>query len=72
MHGKRLYRSASDRKIGGVCGGLAEYLGVDSTLVRLVWILLALGMPPLGLIGYLIALWIVPPAPGGRVEAGVA
>ncbi len=35
---KRLYRSRSDRKIGGVCGGFADYLQVDSTMVRVVWV----------------------------------
>lgn len=33
---KKLYKSSTDRKIAGVCGGIAEYLGVDSTLVRIV------------------------------------
>src|SRR5271156_3225598 len=36
---KRLTRSATDNKIAGVCGGLAEYMDVDSTVVRLVWVL---------------------------------
>lgn len=34
---KKLYLSQTDKKIAGVCGGLAEYLGIDSTIVRLVW-----------------------------------
>jgi len=37
---KRLTRSVTDCKLGGVCGGLAEYWDVDSTIVRLVWVLL--------------------------------
>ena len=57
---KRLMRSSVDKKIGGVCGGVAEYLEVDSTLVRIIW-LIAIFVPlPLGLIAYLIA-WIVMP-----------
>src|SRR5829696_4379081 len=40
--GRRLLRSSSDRRIGGVCGGLAEYFGVDSTVVRLVVAILAI------------------------------
>ncbi len=40
--GKRLFRSDRDKKICGVCGGIAEYLGVDSTVVRLVTLLLTL------------------------------
>jgi phage shock protein C len=39
---RRLYRSRRDRKIFGVCGGIAEYFGIDSTLVRLVLVLLVL------------------------------
>src|SRR5262249_48688691 len=38
----RLTRSMSDRKLGGVCGGLAEYLNVDVTLVRVIWVILAI------------------------------
>ena len=34
---KKLFRSSTDRKICGVCGGIAEYFNIDSTLVRLVW-----------------------------------
>src|SRR3954447_2678351 len=40
--GRRLTRSILDRKIGGVCGGIAEYLDVDSTAVRVVWVVLAI------------------------------
>ena len=39
MVDKRLCRSQTDKKIAGVCGGVAEYFGIDSTLVRLGWIL---------------------------------
>ena len=37
--GKKLYRSRSDRLVGGVCAGLGKYLGVDPTVVRLVFVL---------------------------------
>jgi len=40
--GRRLTRSASDKKIAGVCGGLAEYFGVDANLVRVGWIIATL------------------------------
>ena len=61
---KRLYLSASDRKIGGVCGGLAEYFDIDPTIVRLAAALACLitGVFPL-VIGYLIAWAIVPIKP---------
>jgi phage shock protein C len=39
---KRLYRSRSDRKLGGVCGGLGEYFGIDPTFVRLAFVILTL------------------------------
>ncbi|MBT9176478.1 MAG: hypothetical protein DDT20_00797 [Firmicutes bacterium] len=55
---KRLYRSRSQRMLGGVCGGLAEYLNTDPTVIRLLWVLFALGMG--GVIAYLIA-WVIVP-----------
>ncbi len=59
---KKLTRSRRDRKIAGVCGGIAEYLDVDPTLTRLVWVMIAL-FGGWGLIGYLIAWIIVPEEP---------
>lgn len=56
---KHLHRSGSDRKIAGVCGGVAEYLGWDPTLVRLLWIFLTLAGGS-GILIYVI-LWIVMP-----------
>ena len=37
---KKLYKSDVDRKLCGVCGGIAEYLGIDSTIVRLIWLVI--------------------------------
>jgi len=61
---KRLYLSTADKKIAGVCGGLAEYLDVDSTVVRLATVVVAVitGVAPL-VIGYLIAWFIIPKKP---------
>jgi phage shock protein PspC (stress-responsive transcriptional regulator) len=61
---KRLYRSGTDKKIAGICGGMGEYLDVDPTVVRLVTIILALatGLIPMT-IGYIIAWFIIPEAP---------
>ena len=61
---KRLRRSATDVKWAGVCGGIAEHLGVDSTLVRVMWVILTVvpGAILGGLIVYLVA-WMVLPAP---------
>ena len=54
-----LYRSESDRILGGVCGGLGVYLGIDPTFVRLFFALLFFGSG-IGLLAYL-ALWIIMP-----------
>ncbi len=67
MHGK-LMRSRTDRMIGGVCGGLANYLGVDPTLVRLVFVLLAVGNGA-GVLIYFV-LWIVIPREDRPAGAG--
>jgi phage shock protein PspC (stress-responsive transcriptional regulator) len=56
---KRLYRSKTERMIGGVCGGLAEFLKLDATLVRLFFLLLLL-IPGPGLVIYLI-MWVITP-----------
>lgn len=51
---KKLYLSKTDQKLAGVCGGIAEYFDIDSTIVRLVWIFLALAGGS-GLLIYIIA-----------------
>ena len=56
---KKLSRSRMDNKIAGVCGGFAEYLDLDPTVVRIIWLMLAF-FSGWGIIGYLIA-WIVMP-----------
>jgi phage shock protein C len=67
----RVMRSRVDRKIAGVCGGLAEYLGVDSTVVRLVWAVLSIvpGCIVLGVAAYIIAWFIVPERPTTTVPS---
>jgi phage shock protein C len=62
---KRLTRSTVDCKVAGVCGGIAEYLEVDSTLVRLIWVLLVLMPVPVvpAFIGYFVAWLVIPKAP---------
>ena len=59
MQNNRLYRSKSSKMIAGVCGGLADFFGLDPSLVRLVFVLLAL-LGGHGLLLYLI-LWIIVP-----------
>ena len=58
----RLTRSTVDRKVAGVCGGLAEYMHADSTVVRLVWAILTVvpGCIVLGIFAYLVAWFIIP------------
>ena len=62
---RRLLRSSTDRKIAGVCGGLAEYFSLDPTLVRLAVVILSVypGAIVCGVIAYLIAWAIIPSAP---------
>jgi phage shock protein C len=65
MNVKRLYRSRNDRMLAGVCGGLAEYFNIDPTVVRLLFVLLALvtvAFPVM--LAYLILCVIVPRNPG--------
>ena len=59
---KRLYRSRKDRQIAGVCGGIADYLAIDPTLVRIVWVILSLAGGP-GVILYIILSIVVPEEP---------
>ncbi|RDE15370.1 MAG: PspC domain-containing protein [Candidatus Thorarchaeota archaeon] len=60
--GKKLFRSKKNRVLAGVCGGIAEYLGVDPTIVRLLWVLFTL-LYGAGLLGYIIAILIIPEQP---------
>jgi phage shock protein C len=59
---KKLYRSRTDRMLAGVCGGLADYFGVDATIVRILMVLFALAGGP-GLILYIVLMLIIPEAP---------
>lgn len=58
---KRLYKSRNDRMVCGVCGGLAEYLNMDPTIVRIIMVLI--GLSGGGIIAYLIAAIIIPEKP---------
>ena len=58
---KRLSRSATDKKLAGVCGGIAEYFGVDSTIIRLVFALLVVGWGT-GIAAYIVAALVLPEA----------
>ncbi len=56
---RRLYRSRRDAMVGGVCGGLAQYMNVDPTIIRLVFVLMAI-LGGHGILVYLI-LWLIVP-----------
>ncbi len=58
---KRLYRLRNERMICGVCGGIADYFGIDPTLIRLLWVLV--GCTGAGIIAYLLASVIIPEEP---------
>jgi phage shock protein C len=56
---RKLYRSRTDRKLAGVCGGLAQYFNLDPTLIRVLFVVLAV-LGGSGLVLYL-AMWIIVP-----------
>lgn len=65
---KKLYRSTRDRKIAGVCGGVAEYLNVDPTVVRAIWAVLGL-CAFAGIGAYLVCILIIPEENNNIIDA---
>lgn len=59
---KKLYKSNQNKMLDGVCGGIAEYFGIDPTMVRLIWVLFSL-MGGCGILAYIIAAIIIPRNP---------
>lgn len=60
-NGKKLYKSEEDKIILGVCGGIGEYLGVDPTLIRLLWIFFSMATAIFGgIFAYIISAIIIP------------
>ncbi len=58
---KRLYKSSTDKKLDGVCAGIAQYLNIDPTLVRLAWVVFSLFFAVVGgLIAYIVCALIMP------------
>ncbi len=66
MMNKKLYRNTENKMIAGVCSGVAEYLNIDPTIVRLIWALIALSGA--GLLAYLIAALIIPEKPSNIID----
>ena len=60
---KKLYRVNEGKVIAGVCGGLAEYLNIDATVIRLIWALI--GLSGAGVLAYIIAALVIPVKPLG-------
>ena len=63
---KKLYRNTQNKMIAGVCFGLADYINIDPTVVRVIWALIALGGA--GIIAYLIAALIIPEKPSDIID----
>lgn len=68
---KRLYRSRSQRMIGGLCGGLGEFLGMDPTVVRLIVVLITIFWP-FTIMAYLVLMLVVPEEPANQIQAEVS
>ena len=64
---KKLYRSRTDKKVCGVCGGLAKYLGMDVSIMRVIALLLILFAGG-GLLAYLICALVIPEEPENFIE----
>jgi phage shock protein C len=67
----RLYRSRTDKMIGGVAGGIGAYLDIDAALIRLAWVLLTLAAG-FGVILYIVAWIVIPEAPEGYTPEAAA
>jgi len=59
MEGKKLYKSNTDKKLAGVCGGIAQYFNVDSTLIRIGWAVLVCVFGT-GILAYILCAIIMP------------
>ncbi len=59
MENKKIYRSSTNYKLAGVCGGIGEYFNIDPTLIRLAWILFSV-MGGAGVLAYIIAAIVMP------------
>ena len=66
---RRLYRSRRDSVLGGVCGGVADYLDIDPSIVRIIWAVLALVTGGLFLVLYIVMWIVVPEGPSAATAA---
>ena len=66
MNGKRLYKSKTQRVLCGVCGGIGEYLDLDPTLIRLLWVIFTFAGGA-GILAYIVCALIMSNAPDDRL-----
>ena len=66
---KKLYKSVNDKKLCGVCAGLAKYFSIDVTLVRLIWAIVTLCTVGTGILAYIICALIIPDEPSNVIDA---
>lgn len=59
---KKLYKSSTDKKLCGVCGGIARYLNIDPTIVRLLWAFITF-MGGAGILAYIVCAIVIPDEP---------
>ena len=59
---KKLYKSSTDKKLDGVCAGIAEYFDIDPTVIRLAWVL-AVACAGVGVLAYILAAFVMPRNP---------
>lgn len=64
---KKLYRDTQNQKLAGVCAGLAEYLNIDPTVIRVIWALVALSGA--GILAYLVCALVIPEKPNNIIDA---
>ena len=63
---KKLYRNTGNKMIAGVCSGVAEYVNIDPTVIRLIWALV--GLTGAGILAYLVAALIIPEKPANIID----
>lgn len=64
--GKKMYRNTEQKMIAGVCSGIADYINIDPTLVRLLWALV--GLSGAGIVAYIICALIIPEKPSNIID----
>ena len=65
---KKLYRSATDKKLAGVCGGVAKCLNMDPTVIRVLWAIISL-FAFVGVVAYILCAFIIPEEPTNIIDA---